>query len=404
MRELGTLDAMVIGAGVAGLQAARILHQAGLEVAVLEARDRIGGRVHTLRLAGWPFPVEAGAEFVHGRPPALLPLARGAREVHGRHYQTGLRPADQLWGTVMDKIAVLPHARDRSMREAADSARLGPEEREMVAAFTEGFEAARFADASVQAIVQQTRAAGRIHAERIARLPHGYDRVPRTLARGLRVELNSEVRLLRWRRGRVEAQCDSRSYEAERAVITLPLGVLQARAVRFDPPLPRWKQAAIDALAMGPVIKIVLLFDEPHWPDDLLFLHARGAPVPAFWRPLPWRGPALVGWAGGRNATRLRGKDAVAEAVRSLSRALQKRVRPRDALLFDWQRDPYSRGAYSWVPVGALRAERELARPVGRTLFFAGEAAHFQGACGTVHGALETGTRAARELLKFAPR
>lgn len=72
------MDCIVVGAGVAGLAAAQLLRQAGLEVLVAEARDRIGGRIHTLRPQGWPFPVEAGAEFVHGRPEALLPLARGA--------------------------------------------------------------------------------------------------------------------------------------------------------------------------------------------------------------------------------------------------------------------------------------------------------------------------------------
>src|SRR5207237_10881026 len=184
--------------------------------------------------------------------------------------------------------------------------------------------------------------------------------------------------------------------EAERAVITLPLGVLQRGSVRFDPALPRWKQEAIGALAMGPVIKVALLFDERHWPADLAFLHARGQPVPTFWRPLPSRAPSLVGWAASRDAEKLRGKNAVAAAVRSISAALGKRIKPRDALVFDWQRDPFAHGAYSWVPVGALKAQRTLAQPVAETLFFAGEAAHFEGGCGTVHGAIETGIGAAR--------
>jgi monoamine oxidase len=72
-------------------------------------------------------------------------------------------------------------------------------------------------------------------------------------------------------------------------------------------------------------------------------------------------------------------------------------MRPLDASVFDWQADPLARGAYSWVPVGGMKAEKELARRVG-PLFFAGEATHYGGACGTVHGALETGLRAAAEL------
>ena len=394
----------MIGAGVAGLQAAQILQDAGLSLAVLEARDRIGGRIHTLRPKGWPVPVEAGAEFMHGRPSTLLPLARGAKELRGARYQTGLRPADPLWNRVFEKMGSLPHRREQSALAALRQMRLAPEEKEFAVEFLEGFNAARIDRMSVRAIVQQTRAAERVHSERIARLPRGFDVVPKKLARGLRVELRAQVRLVRWRRGRVEAVCDGRTYQAERAVITLPLGVLQRRAVRFDPRLPRWKERAIEELAMGPVVKVALLFDEAPWPADLAFLQARGMPVPTFWRPLPSRAPAIIGWASSRKAELLRRKDAVAEAVRSLSAGLGKRVRPRDALVFDWQRDPLSLGAYSWVPVGAMKAQRTLAEPVARTLFFAGEATHFAGACGTVHGALETGARAAAELLESGAR
>jgi monoamine oxidase len=148
---------------------------------------------------------------------------------------------------------------------------------------------------------------------------------------------------------------------------------------------------------MGPVTKIALLFDEPHWPEGLHFLHARGEAVPTFWRPLPSRAPMLIGWAASRNALLLR--RPAAEALRSLHHALGKRVRARDAVVFDWQRDRLAYGAYSWVPVGALRQQRALARRVG-PLHFAGEATHFDGACGTVHGAIETGERAASEILR----
>src|SRR3954469_17920912 len=112
------MDIVVIGAGVAGLAAARACERRGHRVAVLEARDRIGGRIHTLRPRGWPVPVEAGAEFVHGRSPALLPLARGLREVQGRHYRTGLERADGVWAGVMEKMDKLPWGRERSVQRA----------------------------------------------------------------------------------------------------------------------------------------------------------------------------------------------------------------------------------------------------------------------------------------------
>src|SRR6185503_12342417 len=98
------MDIVVIGAGVAGLAAARACERRGHRVTVLEARDRIGGRIHTVRPRGWPLPLEAGAEFVHGKPRELLRLARGAREVNGVHYQPGLTRADALFGKVLSEI------------------------------------------------------------------------------------------------------------------------------------------------------------------------------------------------------------------------------------------------------------------------------------------------------------
>jgi len=395
------VDAIVIGAGVAGLAAARQLQLRRLGVVVLEARDRIGGRVHTLRPRGWPVPVEAGAEFVHGRPKALLPLAREAREVQGGRCSGALERQDDVWESVMEKLERLPAARERTVAEALSTLRwrlrTTPEERQLAADFLEGFNAARLDRASMKAIAQQLRASARIEGDRIARIPRGYDVVPHRLARGLRIELRTRVRVVRWSRAGVEVLADGQRWQGRRAIVTLPLGVLQAGAVRFDPHLPAWKSSAIAALAMGPVVKVALLFERPHWPDDLAFLHAHGQPVPAFWRPLPSRAPVLVGWAASRNADALRGRDPVDAALRSLSSVLKKRLRPVRALAFDWQRDELSRGAYSWVPVGAVKAQRALAERVG-PLHFAGEATDFAGACGTVHGAIDSGIRAAREI------
>src|SRR5437868_8490782 len=395
------MDAIVIGAGVAGLAAARELTKRGFEVVVLEARDRIGGRVHTVRLPGWPLPLEAGAEFVHGRPGSLLPLARGAREVRGGHYFDGLERRDGVWESVMEKLGKLPSARERSVGDALRTLRwrlrTTSDERQLAADFLEGFNAARLDRASVKAIAQQTKASEKVGGDRIARLPRGYDGVPRRLARGLRIELGARVQAVRWSRARVEVHTGGRSWEAPRAIVTVPLGVLQSGMLTFEPALPRSKASAIAALAMGPVVKVALLFEKPHWPLDLAFLHARGEPVPTFWRPLPSRVPALIGWAASRDADALRGKDPVEVAVRSLSAALERPVQPIRALSFEWQSDELSRGAYSWVPVGAIRAQRALAERVG-PLHFAGEATHFGGACGTVHGAIETGIRAAREV------
>jgi monoamine oxidase len=213
-----------------------------------------------------------------------------------------------------------------------------------------------------------------------------------------------------------------------RAVITLPLGVLRAPSdapggVRFDPELKE-KQEAINKLAMGAVTKIVMRFRErflerrvfPTQPSGrrlppLGFLHSRDEYFPTWWSSLPLRAPILTGWAGGLAAERLapRGDEfVVGRAPDSLGRLLGlRRERLADLLIAwytrDWQADPYSRGAYSYIPVGGQDAPRLLAEPIEDTLFFAGEATDLDGQNGTVHGAMASGRRAAGEIFQVVP-
>jgi monoamine oxidase len=369
---------------------------------VLEGRQRIGGRIHTVQMPGWPLPLDAGAEFIHGHPPALLELAPGRRELRRGFYGAGLQRRDDLWRKVMAKLEQLPSRRECSVQEALASSKewqhASPGERRLALTYLEGFNAAPVNRASIRAIAQQMRAADRIQGDQISRLPHGYAPVVRRLAGATPVELGARVTEVHWTSRKVRVLAGGVAHEAARAVVTLPLGVLQTRSVRFVPELPRLKQRAIAALAMGPVVKVALLFERAHWPDDLMFLNVPGLPVPTFWRLLPLHLPVLMGWASSRAALRLSRRNAIRTAVDSLSRALGEKVRPKRAMLFEWQHDSFARGAYSWVPVGAMPAQRTLASRVG-PLYFAGEATHFDGACATVHGAIETGIRAARELI-----
>jgi monoamine oxidase len=170
---------------------------------------------------------------------------------------------------------------------------------------------------------------------------------------------------------------------------------------------------------MGRVTKVVLQFREPFWQDrwfrrrpttrglgDLCFIHAMGEAFPTWWTAAPVTAPLLTGWAGGPRAAELpdRDPDSVATtAVQSLARILGVSLKKLRPLLVathfhDWQHDPLSRGAYSYVPVGASDARKKLAAPVAGTLFFAGEASHFAGQAGTVAGAIATGRRAADQV------
>jgi monoamine oxidase len=200
---------------------------------------------------------------------------------------------------------------------------------------------------------------------------------------------------------------------ARAAIVTLPAGVLNANALRFDPPLPKSKRDAASCIVMGPVTKLVLRFRSAFWERvadgryrDGAFFHNAGAAFPTFWTQLPLRAPLLVAWAGGPKADALAalGDDLlVATALDELRALFGAEADPHaefEAVYFhDWQRDPYARGAYSYVAVGGGDARAQLAAPVDGVLFFAGEATAPASEAGTVAGALQSGERAAAEVL-----
>jgi len=436
-------DVIVVGAGAAGLEAARRLVRARLRVIVLEARPRIGGRVDTRRLPGWPAPVEVGAEFVHGRPPNLMRAlaAAGARlgvhpQRHERGRPGGVGSSETLWRQAMAVLDSLPDE-DVSvtdlLRRREFARRLSPEARRMVIGFVEGFNASDATRVSVRSLVQQAEATEAEGGDALHRVRDGYDRLLQHLAAPIArvpgaLRLASIVTGVRWR---VDAGVEISArgalggtpsrLRARAALITLPLGVLQAPrsalgAVRFVPALPPAKRRAIGRLAMGNVVKVVLRLREPVGAGalaalgrDMSFVHLGDAPVPTWWVPRPFPATMLVGWVAGRRADRFtaRHRDSGARlraALGGLARGLgldaaAVTAAVEDAHVYDWGADPWARGAYSWIPVGGLDAPAALAAPVGGRLFFAGEATDTIGDPGTVHGAMTTGTRAATEII-----
>jgi monoamine oxidase len=224
------------------------------------------------------------------------------------------------------------------------------------------------------------------------------------------LRLETVVQEIRWRRGKVNVlTSDGESLGAARAVITVPLPCLER--LRLEPDLPDKRDAA-RLLEMGSVTKLLLRFREPFWRDiaelrDMLFLHAFDQPFPTFWLPIDPESPRLTAWAGGPQSDRLGTGDTralVTLAVRSLAAALDMRESDVSALLVDhqhhdWNRDPYSRGGYSYVCIGGTEAYRTLAAPVEHTLYFAGEATCGKGYNATMEGAVESGRRAAEELI-----
>jgi monoamine oxidase len=291
----------------------------------------------------------------------------------------------------------------------------------------EGYDAADPARISAREVVREWSGGGAADSPSFRPLG-GYGALLASLAGALtqredaRVYLRSVVRTVRWKRGRVDVKGtfagEPFHASAPRAVITLPLGVLQLargvpHAVHFVPALSE-KRAALRRLGAGSAVKIVLRFRTPFWEAldrgryrDAAFFHSASAAFPTFWTALPVRAPLIVAWAGGPRARRLAAggtQGMIRQALASFQSIFGKRADVEADLLgasvHDWERDPYCCGAYSHVMVGGQGAREILARPLRDTLYFAGEAADLWGEAGTVGGALQSGTRAARELMR----
>jgi monoamine oxidase len=404
--DLSPAEVIVIGAGAAGLATAAELARAGRSVLVLEARDRVGGRVWTRRMSGLAVPVELGAEFVHGDARTTKDLLRRARmgvQASGRvqRYLVGgrLRPVDafrQAQLAVSDALELQDC--DMSFDVFLAKRRLRPVTRSFARLMVQGFDAADPARASARAIAEEW-GGGQMSGSQ-PRLREGYGPLLDWLAReivrtGARLKMRAAVREVRWKRGRVEVAGDSFCLTAAKCIVTLPLGVLQSSAVRFSPGLE--KEKALRKLASGPVIKAALRFPSAFWERrhrGVAFFHTPRAAFPTFWTPLPARAPLLIAWSGGPKATR-----PTWEAIRASLKSIFGRIEEPDELLIqDWARDPFARGAYSYVLVDGEGARQALAEPLAETLFFAGEATSADDS-GTVAGALASGQRAARELL-----
>jgi len=440
-------DVIVIGAGAAGLAAAAELGRAGLAVTILEARNRIGGRMFTQRDPVCQVPIECGAEFIHGLPPEIWQTlqARDIRitEVTGEPFcfrKVRLCSCD-FFSEVDDILEEMDaHSPDESFLSFLNrccNARKNPRKQgasERALAYVTGFNAADPGRVGVHWLVQGMRAEEQIEGHRAFRSVNGYqdllDIFTGELAQaGVHTQTETVVDSVSWTQGRVEvaahAISESRKFETARVLVTVPLGVLQARAgddgaVQFTPELPRAKLDALKKLEMGKVIRVTLRFRDRFWdtisaPGDehktlaeMSFLLSDDDWYPSWWTTMPEKLPIITGWAPFRCADRLSGKSnsyVIDRCLQTLSRLLdigieQIRRLFEAAYFHDWQSDPFSRGAYSYGMVGADGAQEALASPLANTLFFAGEATDTTGHNGTVHGAISSGRRAAKEILR----
>jgi monoamine oxidase len=423
-------DVAIVGAGAAGLAAAETLARAGKTCIVLEARDHVGGRAHTQ-----PGPssggAELGAEFVHGKSTELRALlarfgvavvdVTGSRIARRNGKPTN---ADVAFEHAQDLIARVDFdAPDESVesflgRMSADSSTA-----DAVRALVAGFDAADPVIASAHAIAREW--SGEESLQIVSSRPiDGYQPFFTRYARALdphrvRILLQTVVERIEWSSRGPGARVIARRFgrplivRAETVIVTVPAGVLSQRepiegALAFEPALPVWFAEALQAIAVGHVVKVVLRYARPFWEatesaSGVYFFSSDAMTFGSMWTLGPTRDPLLSAWAGGPAAERFSGlsrDEILAHAVDDAREIFgEAATSPLCAHYHDWAADPYARGAYSYLKVGAGNARELLASPLAPSLCFAGEAAASIEAAGTVSGALSSGVRAAHVAL-----
>jgi len=413
-------DTIVIGAGAAGLFAARELARAGKRVVVLESSQRVGGRMLTALETAAGVPIEMGAEFVHGDAPVTTKLLDEARLatvcVSGRHFRSDrgqLSPQGPVWERMAKVFARMSDARkeDRSFQAFLDGKPGGASlraERELARGFVQGFngaDPARISEKSLAAQGNPTESAA--DARRIV---NGYAALVVHLERevaGL-IRRETAARRVMWSEGDVRVT-DARGEEhrARSVIVTVPLPILQEGALTFAPAIPT-VVSAMKLLEMGHVMHVAVVVRERFWErtdPKLRFVHTPTRPVTVWWTQHPITTSLITAWTGGPPALELTRRRAVEETVLvELGHAFGMRRARVEQLVeslhwHDWSADVHVRGAYSYAGIGGANAPRTLARQTAGTVFIAGEATS-QGSGGTVEGALESADRAVKGVLR----
>ncbi len=409
---------VIVGAGAAALAAADELQVRGFgNVVLLEARDRAGGRIRTTSI-GDGIPVELGATWIHGvRGNPISDIVESNRiATVGTDYDNAVlydrdgRPAEPvdpaLWGQYMALAYEMPDASllDVFKRFAANHRLSDDDQRLWLHSLASMFSHEFGADISDLSILSYDGPSTLRGGDVV--FPQGYSQIVDVLAAGRDIRLGHPVSEIDHSGPAVVVATESGdTFEADRVVVTVPLGVLKAGVISFHPSLPPAMQDAIAALDMGILNRTVLLFDEPFWDRDTEWIGYAGE-RPGQWSETlnlyPYLGrPVLAMFNPGSFGAEIEqysDAESTSRAVEALKAMFGDVPEPVDAVSTRWGSDPWTRGSYSYLPVGVeFDIYRHMARPVGDRLFFAGEATHSRFPS-TVHGALLSGRRAARQI------
>jgi monoamine oxidase len=420
-------DVIVVGAGASGLMAAWELVQTGKKVAVVEARDRIGGRIHTITDKNFSIPVELGAEFVHGNleHTQLLIKKAGAASVKisGAIWQKengGLQKQEDFiedYSRLEKKFKELKQ--DIPVAQFIKEYLQGDEYEELritLQNYVEGYYAADMNKASTLALCQDLTTSDDVQY----RIEGGYKTIADYLYReaeqkGCFFFLSQAVKQVLWKENQAEVITEEETFHARKVLITVPLGVLQSEQINFSPSVDE-KIKAAKSLGFGPVIKLLLQFEKSFWENkeftenkdmsDFSFLFSKES-VPTWWTQFPKQEALLTGWLAGPHAEAVKNNTAqeiVNKAIDSLSAIFsidQSYVKQilKGWHVANWATDIYNCGGYAYEVVNGSTLTKTLKEPLSQTLFFAGEALYNGPEIGTVEAALISGREAAHEVV-----
>ena len=420
------LDVIIIGAGAAGLNAARILSRSGKSICIVEARNRIGGRIHTIKGEGFSVPVEAGAEFMHGELPLTKALMQEANVTYragkGKTWnvhQNQLSEDDLFhddWHVLLERLQQL----DRDMTMGDFLSRYFKEPKyesltDAVRRFVQGYDAADVNKASALALREEW------NSEDVKgyRPTGGYSQLIDFLWSEIQkysavLKLSTVVKKISWSRNQVEILTDqNETWVAGKVLVTVPVSLLKTQTIQFDPPL-RQHQRALQHLEVGGVIKFLVEFKDRAWErpashfrqmPGLNFLFS-DAFVPTWWTQKPSDVPLLTGWLSGPSVEAIQRDDQslLEHGFKSLSYLFECKEELlmneiRAAKVINWSADPHSMGAYAYKTLQTSTAIELFSVPVEGTIYFAGEGLYDGPEMGTVEAALVSGQTASTRML-----
>jgi monoamine oxidase len=416
------LPILVVGAGIAGLAAAQKLQGTGFKVVVLEARDRVGGRIWTDRSLG--VPLDLGAAWIHGINGN--PIAPLAQEIGAKTFVTdddsvivfdstgkpitdrALEGGERKYENLREAIADLAEDLDNDLSIAEAIRRIKPNALKdllmqyLLSAYLE-FDTG----GAIEKLSTLNWDSDEAFPGQDALFPQGYDAVVNFLARGLEIQTNRVVQAIAYDDDKVTITTNQGTFTGQCAIITLPLGVLKKGSVSFSPPLPQAMSRAIATVGMGTVNKVVLLFQNAFWDPEVQYF--------GFTSPVKGKYPyflntrtfsstnALIAFGLGNYAIAMEGQPNAkiqADVMDVLKILFGARVQsPQKILVSRWSADPFAGGAYSYSSIGTTQNDfNAMGQPIANKLFFAGEhtSTNYRG---TVHGAYLTGLREAARIL-----